>query len=349
MKNDRFDPPTKSRSAGKSDKAFYDYESDAIMDDIREFDLTDIPAFDIATLNPFHLKKYENLDAYPYIFEEDHDVLAWALAYLCDSPTAYALINHIEGTGWRFALTDLGTGGFHINLDEKIIEIDNFSFDPAALGQSEYFKMSLIYLISKVLREIWHEDHWAAVEQKFNPESVLMLERARTADSDSLAILVGWELRAAGQNGLWRFILSSEESDMAQVLTNLLDRYPSALYNGMALAHIFRQWYADEARVDAQDHMALEAFDEAMKNGDVVFGALKAKPSDFEAISMLPDGTVYLKKLGDTVAKDPFFAGLGDALNQAHLFQIIYDNEVTYVNGIPFRDAGLARRFFPQK
>ncbi len=345
MRNDRFDPPSKSRFSGKSEKEFYDYGAQPVTHDIREFDLTDDGAFDIATLNPFHLRKYENLEAYPYIFEAEHDVLAWGLAYLCDSPTAHALIQHIEGTGWRFALSDLGFGGFHLNVSDKIIEIDNFGFEPHALGQSEFFKMSLIYIMAKALREIWHEDYWGSFAQKFNPESVLMLERARTADCDSHAVFIGWELRAAGQGSLWRFILSTEESDMAQVLTNILDRYPSALYNGMAMAHIFRQWYADEARIDAQDHAALEAFDDAIKSGDSLFGELQARRADFEVLSVMKDGIIYLKNLGDTVAKDPFFAGLGDSMNQAHLFQIIYDNKVTMVNGIPFRDPALARRF----
>jgi len=345
MRNNFFDPSLKSKSTGWSHNAICEQDIKNNYGHIKQYDFTDIAAFDIGALNPFHLREYQNLEAYPYVFEGDHDVLAWALAYLCDSPTAYALIKHIEGTGWRFALSDLDTGGFHINQTDRIIELDHFGYDAKALGQSQHFKMSLIYILSKALREIWHENHLSDDIAKYNAESALMIERARTADADSVAILIGWELRGAGHNGLWRHIIASEESDMAKVLTNLLDRYPSALYNGMAMAHIFRQWYADEARIDAQDHMTLEYFDEALEEDRLEFGSAKVDPKMFEALSMLPDGTTYLKDLGNTVTTDPFFAGLNDPVNQAHLFQIIYDNEVTMVKGIPFRDSVLARRF----
>lgn len=345
MRSDRFDPVIKSKSAGWSENAICEDEIKHRYSHIKQYDFSDIAAFDVATLNPFHLRQYQNLEAYPYIFEEEHDVLAWALAYLSDSPTAYALIKHIEGTGWRFALSDLGTGGFHINQSDNIVELDHYGFDPIALGQSNHFKMSLLYILSKALREIWHENHLGDKARHYNPESVLMLERVRAADSDAVSILIGWELRGAGKNGLWRYILSSEESDMAQVLTNLLDRYPSSLYNGMAMAHIFRQWYADEARIDAQDHMILEYFDEAVLEDSLIFGSNKLSAKEVEALSVLPDGVCYLKDLGQTVSSDPFFAGLSDPVNQAHLFQIIYDNEVTLVKGIPFRDTSLAKKF----
>ncbi|MCB1784530.1 MAG: hypothetical protein KDI13_11120, partial [Alphaproteobacteria bacterium] len=45
--------------------------------------------------------------------------------------------------------------------------------------------------------------------------------------------------------------------------------------------------------------------------------------------------------------KDPFYAGLNDAINQSHIAQILYDLKVTYVQNVPFRDAELALRIFP--
>jgi hypothetical protein len=51
--------------------------------------------------------------------------------------------------------------------------------------------------------------------------------------------------------------------------------------------------------------------------------------------------------MGETIRRDPFFAGLNDPINQTHLFHLIYDTEVTMVNNVPFRDARLARKIFP--
>jgi hypothetical protein len=199
----------------------------------------------------------------------------------------------------------------------------------------------------KALRDIWHDSRLNKAHTSYKPESEIMLERARTADIDSVSILMGWELRSTGHHTLWRYILSSDDGDMAQVLINILERYPTSLYNGMALAHIFRQWYADNERIDSLDHAILEQLDERLFERDIVQGSKQATGKDFEQISILPDGCVYLNALGETVARDPFFAGFDSPINQAHLFQIVYDGKVTEIGGVPFRDASLARKIFP--
>jgi len=352
MRSDRLSPLTKPRSVTRqnSDDAAQGNQADKISSNsIREFDLQKGDIFTIADLKPLQTKEFENLDAYPYAFKQDKDVLSWATALISESALGQALLKEVENSHWKIMLNDLGTGGFHLDAFEKIIELDNYGLDAASLGQSAFFRTSLICVLAKALRDIWHENRWGAFENMYNPESVLMLERARAADADSVSVLIGYELRSAGYNDVWRHILGSDDGDMAQVLTNILERYPTALYNGMALAHIFRQWYADVARVDALDHDTLEHLDFSMRDFDgnnaFDFGDKKIKAIDLENLSTLPDGTVYLKELGETVCRDPFFCGLNDPINQAHLFQIVYDSKVTYVDGIPFRDPSLARKF----
>ncbi|HPF78289.1 MAG TPA: hypothetical protein PLF01_03255 [Alphaproteobacteria bacterium] len=352
MRSDRLSPLTKPRSVTRqnSDDAAQGNQADKISSNsIREFDLQKGDIFTIADLKPLQTKEFENLDAYPYAFKQDKDVLSWATALISESALGQALLKEVENSRWKIMLNDLGTGGFHLDAFEKIIELDNYGLDAASLGQSAFFRTSLICVLAKALRDIWHENRWGAFENMYNPESVLMLERARAADADSVSVLIGYELRSAGYNDVWRHILGSDDGDMAQVLTNILERYPTALYNGMALAHIFRQWYADVARVDALDHDTLEHLDFSMRDFDgnnaFDFGDKKIKAIDLENLSTLPDGTVYLKELGETVCRDPFFCGLNDPINQAHLFQIVYDSKVTYVDGIPFRDPSLARKF----
>lgn len=333
MRCDRFDPPTKSRSAlPASLRRASEYTV--------EYDLTEAKSFNFNTL----IQVNSQQESQQTVFDE-RALLTLALNYVQDSPLAHALTRFIRGTGWKLSFADLGYSGFHMDEEAKEIMLDHFEMEPAAIKNSKHFKMSLIYTLVKALRDIWHEEHWDVVKEDYCPEALLQLERARGADGDSVAVLIAWELRGAGKEDLWRYVLSTEESDMAQVLVNLLERYPTALYNGMALAHIFRQWYADESRINAHDHMTLEYFDMAMMGGDDIFGDRKATAKTFEKLTLLPDGISYLSQLGDTVAKDPFFAGLDDPVNQAHLFQIIYDNKITLVKDIPFRDASLARRF----
>ena len=370
MRSSRFTPLTKPRSISRNQSFVMDHakrdgqhvggESGVDFDSLTCFDLTREGIYSIKALNPLKAKKFLNLEAYPYAFEKDEDTLVWACAMLSESPAGNALLDQAKKSGWQFTLSDLGTSGYHLNTEDKIVELDHYGLDAAALGRSGYFRNSFLCVLAKALRDIWQEEHWGDFEQRYKPQAVLLLERARAADCDSLSVMIGWELRSAGYSDVWRHILGSDDGDMAQVLLNILERYPTALYNGSALAHVFRQWYADTGRVDALDHTTLEQMDETIYHGVVddidtqemtvqegedIEKKANPDPKIFEAIATLPDGSTYLKDLGETVAKDPFFAGLNDAINQAHLFQIVYDSEVTYVDDIPFRDAALARKF----
>ena len=350
LRSDRLSPLNKPRSITRKfiDDMVLDTPAHQVKTNTykpKEFDFSENSVFCLTQLNPVGTEKFINLEAMPYGFETSFDVLSWASAFLTHSPLALSLIHHAREQGWKFALNELGTNGFHLDADAKIIELDNYGLDEKSLGKSSFFRLSLLNVLSKALREIWHETKWGAFETSYKPESVLMLERARAADADSVAVIIGWQLRAAGYNDVWRHILGSDDGDMAQVLVNILERYPTAIYNGMALAHVFRQWYADLNRVDALDYCTLEQIDFMVADQSCDLGTQNVTPKDFEKLSMLPDDICYLKELGETVARDPFFNDIQDPINQAHLFQIVYDSEITYVGGIPFRDQQLARKF----
>ncbi|MEM6810905.1 MAG: DUF6782 family putative metallopeptidase [Pseudomonadota bacterium] len=354
MKSNRFFPLSKPRGVTRLyDVSQADIDTNVeVMDNIEEapegferYDLTSVEAYTISELKPLTIKKFKTLSSLPYAFKQDRDVLVWLAAMMTESPTGYHLITSAQDYGWKIALSDLGTGGFHLNIDEKVIEIDHFGFDPTTLGQSAYYRLSLLPILSKALRDINHEESFGDFESHYNPESVVQMERVRAADTDCISILVGWEFRANGYEEAWRHILASDDGDMAQVLINILERYPTALYNGMALAHVFRQWYADTNRIDAIDHDTLERLDAILTTGLDIFGHRDMKVRDVEMISLLPDGTKYLNELGDTVCSDPFFRAINDPINEAHLSQVVYDAQVTYAGNIPFQDGNLARKF----
>jgi hypothetical protein len=123
------------------------------------------------------------------------------------------------------------------------------------------------------------------------------------------------------------------------------------LFDGSALAYGFRQWYADESRVDGCDHETLESYDDILLQHEGThhpFGENRLSAEIIESMACLPDGRCYLRGLGETILRDPFFAGLHDPVNQTHLFHLMYDMEVVMVNNVPFRDVSLARKIFPQ-
>lgn len=301
-------------------------------------------------IKPSQETECDNINTLPYAFDSQKDILSWCVTLMEQSPTASALFKYISAEGWRVGIMDLHSSGFHLDMPGKTILLDHFALTPSALGRSAYFRNILLMTFIRALRDIWHEYHNVPFETQYAPEDVLMLERVRAADCDTVTVLAVWELRGAGFAEIWRHLIGSAEGDMALIFTKFLERDPTALFDGSALTYAFRQWYTDQTRVDGCDHETLEALDDILlESGEhSPFGTKKLEAQTLEALSQLPDGTCYLSGLGETINQDPYFAGLRDEINQTHLFQLMYDMEVTMVNNVPFRDRRLARMLFPQ-
>ncbi len=315
----------------------------ALSIDIREEDDLALHslALDAAGQSPDRITKFKN----------DREVLVWCAAMALKSPCGSALIHAVMHKGWTVELDDLCGGGFHLNTETKNCVIDHHTLSPAALSNSVYFRHAVLLGFVRALRDIWHEESLGRIEDAYNPEDLVMLERFRSADGDCVAIHVGWELRGAGYGDVWRYILGSEESDIAQAYSRELERNPARHFKGGVLAAAFRQWHADETRVNASDHDALEILDDilSVSRAKNPFGSERLNGRDIEALSALPGGGAYLEGLGQSMLRDPFYAGLKDPVNQTHLLHIIYDLEVVMTAGVPFRDETLARKMFPGK
>lgn len=157
VRSDRFISLSKPRSVERAGE--YDQKI--------EFNLEDDGVYDVETLNPHETRQYKNLEAYPYVFETDFDVLSWATAMMTESPLGNALLKKAQEGGWNIALNDLDTSGFHLDVQEKIIELDSFNMDAASLGRSAFYRNSLILILAKALRDIWHEDIGGAFEENY--------------------------------------------------------------------------------------------------------------------------------------------------------------------------------------
>lgn len=326
----------------------YDLTRDAAEDDAMDIACDDRTVFDLTRAPVAGTTR--DIASLPALFTTDEDIFTWCQAVLNHSPAARVLLHDATAHGWRFGTADLHGGGYYMDADNREILLDHFSMNPAALGRSLYFRNAFLTAFIRALRDIAHEENNTVAGPHYTPEHILMRERVRAADCDTLVILSVWELRCAGFADIWRHLLGSEEGDMAMIFTRYLERDPSAFFDGSALAYAFRQWYADQARVDTVDHATLEMLDDVLMQSDALnpFGHREMQDNDIEALSALPDGTRYLAGLGRTIMADPFFAGMNDPINQTHLFHLMYDTEVTMVNNVPFRDGRLARKIFPK-
>ncbi len=281
--------------------------------------------------------------------DDKHAVLSWAIAQLSTSPSARAMLKEAEKNGWSLALEALGGPDFHLDVPEKLIVLDDQDLVTSALSASEYFKNAVLVSMIRALRDVWQEKRHGAFDTEYGPEAVMMLERTRAADLDTLAVLVAWELRGEGEGSLWRHLIGSEDGDIAMHFSGYLERDPASLFNGKALAAAFSQWFRDERRVNSCDHEVLNYLDGVVQDYEECegFGRKKLTPIGIEMLSCLPDRTAYLQGQGPEVLSDPLYAGLTDPINQAHFMQILYDLKVVRVQSVPFRDARLAEMIFP--
>lgn len=290
----------------------------------------------------------QDLEARAWHFQNDSDIVEWLAHMACQSPTARALVLEAREHAWQIGFEDLAQAGFDVDAAQGIILLNHCGLEANALGRSAHYRHFVLVSFLKALRKAHHDSHTNEKEQELRPDALLMVERARTADCETQAILCAWELRAAGYGDVWRYVLGSEEGDMAMVFTRAMDKDPAGFYDGSVFTRTFCQWYGDEERITTHDHGVLERMDEGIKAGQV-FGTRPLQAQDIENQSDMPDGRFYLVGMGQNITSDPYFLTMNDPINESHLFQIVYDSRVVMVEGVPFRDSKLAALIFPDK
>ncbi|MBP7722780.1 MAG: hypothetical protein KA155_09630 [Alphaproteobacteria bacterium] len=271
----------------------------------------------------------------------DREFIAQNLKQLSQSASARLLIKEAGEQGWRIGLSHLEHHDFHLDVPAKTIVLDNHGLDAEGFARAPYFYHAVQASLIRALRDAWQEKRHGGFDENYTPESVLLLERIRAADSDVMTVAIAWEM-----NGdLWRHMTGSEDSDIALAFSSALEKDPVS--NGRALTAAFRQWFRNVTRVNTCDHETLEYMDEVMNANGPVFGKKRAGKICVEVLSCLPDKTAYLRGLGDDILSDPLYAGLSDPINQTHFMHVMRDSSVHYVQNVPFRDAALAAKIFP--
>lgn len=338
--------PTRFERKGPQGPKSIDQE--VIICHYRGKDGTAIPASPVPLKSiPFDsIRTFHNLEAYPYAFDADYDVLQWLTAMAGESPTARLLLKDAQNGDWMIGLDDLQGAGYIIDEERGVILLDHYGFTAGSLGRSAHFRNAVFTNFTRALRDAWHARQQYNIENTYRPDAILMLDRAIAADLETIVIITGWELRAAGHTDIWRHILGSEEGDMAMIFTRALEKDPAGFYDGSAFARAFCQWYGDESRVAQQDAGALEALDEGMALG-LKFGTSPLDAASLEKIATLPGTRAYLEGMGANIVTDPYFVAMHDTINESHLFQIVYDSKVVLAGGVPFRDSKLAEKIFP--
>ncbi|MCB1651678.1 MAG: hypothetical protein KDI46_06465 [Alphaproteobacteria bacterium] len=287
--------------------------------------------------------------------DDRYDILCWIVRSALESPMAARMLEEAKDEGWSVALEDLsgdqGQGpDFHLDVPERLIVLNDSGLMLAALGRSQYFCNSLLISFVRALRDVWQEKRHGGFNALYGPEAVLMLERVRSADMDVMAVLCAWELRSLGHGGIWRHLIGSDMGDLAMRFSTYLERHPADASLHGALEAAFTQWFRSEERMDACDHEILEDMDGLMKaceSAEEAFGTERLQSQGIEILSCLPDKTAYLQGRGREILNAPLYSGMNDAVNQAHLMQIMNDLKTVRVQGVAFRSRALADKIFP--
>lgn len=278
-------------------------------------------------------------------------LLRASLLKIQKSPVGAILIQDAIQNGWCLGLTGLENKDFHLEIEGRYCLLNSDDMSSKTIFESEYFSNALVFNLICALRDIWQERRYGALEEIYDIESLLMLERIRHADCTTLAVLVAWELRSHECYDLWRHVLGSQDGDMALAFSKMVEKHPSSYFNGSALRASFIQWYNNAERVNICDHDTLEYIDSILAGelsvSSQLFGKNKLEARTVEILSCMPDKTAYLQGMGEEILSNPDYAGMHDPINQNHFFHIIYDQNVHFIEDVPFRNIELAKKIFP--
>ncbi len=278
----------------------------------------------------------------------DAEILSWSLGMICESPIGRALALSARQAGWSVGLEDEDYESHDVDLTDRALYLPRGIVELKSQIMVAESRHAMMMNLVRGLRDIWHITMGHATPPDLCPQDLIKKERIFAADLDSLAVCVAWDLRSAHHNEVWRTVLSGPLSDMAMNFMGVLkgdnrDNIP------LATAYAFHQWYKDDGRVSDVDRTTLEAMDYVLNTSAVrnPFGSQRLSPNDIERMMRLPSGEQYLLGLAPTILHDPNYMRFSDPFNEAHLYHIMKDLEVTRVEAVSFRDADLARRIFP--
>jgi hypothetical protein len=286
--------------------------------------------------------------------DDELRILSHCFQILEHSPAACALMDKAAMHDWAVTLSDLEDAqDYHIDMPERKIIINMDGLSHEAIARSPYFQTYILSALVRSLRDAEQETYFHGFDANHTPEDILFFMRARYADLAVMNILIAWELRAQGDNALWRHVVGAEDGDIALRFIAALEK--EGTHRNDALRKAFDQWYKNTERVDAADHDALNIMDmiiaeEREDTGTLnPFGARKMDADVLIKLSCLYDKTAYLCTNTADILRDPFYAGLSDEVNQTHFMQMTRDIMSITINNVPFRSESLARRMFPNR
>lgn len=198
----------------------------------------------------------------------------------------------------------------------------DLGYQPDLLQKSEKGVSRYLVSFAGGLRRSWHHHTGNGPDVSLKPEDFLRQCRCAEADIEAVTHLIAWELRSGGASFLWRHLLSGPNGDIALIFERAISENPKGQFDGRALKSAFDQWFAERARSNSCDHLALELMDLALIQQPSIVGKENLRASSITGLGFLPNGRNYLA--GRLFTGD-WYDGLDDEFNRAHLRHIERD------------------------
>lgn len=266
-----------------------------------------------------HLSVRDVLDG-GVLHDDDIKPLRKILKILKDSPTAGYLIDQVISYDFKISIDeDLSWDESGFEKSTSTLLVPKFSL--ADLKTAKHAGRLLATMASALRRALKvNQGHNEQFDLK--PLDFLRLNRVVEADIDAVTVQICWELRTAGDASAWRQILAGDHGDIAVVFANAMKTYPMGQFDGKALRAAFRQWFADCARTNDADHMALEYLDMALAYHDQ-YDITADRNLDENDLRKIQKNLPFPNYLENMNIKNSWFDGLKDPFNQVHLHHIL--------------------------
>lgn len=281
------------------------------------------------------------------------DALRFALARIMATDIGRALAMDIRFEHWSCDVVGEDDPS-HLNISQKIISIPLPCAHVSHLNRFSDYKSIFVLAVFESLRRMWHVNVGAPSSNCWAFRDLLLWNRCLRADLDLMNIVFAYQDHGLGHADLWRFMLASPQSDMAQFYAESMNEFPVDVLSDDhfdLLADIYMSWFYDDHRVNQCDTMTLSALDDLLRDSTSlgVIGTNKITAHDIVGLSLYPQGGApYLEVMASEIIYTQDYRDIRCPILDAHADQIeseLTENALHTSNLLVFRDPSLNRLF----
>lgn len=188
-------------------------------------------------------------------------------------------------------------------------------------------KGDLINMLARELRRAWQHSEGALVNPlTFEPEEAILVNRAQQADVVMMSIKMAWELKLAGENEAWDYLVGSPMADVSRMFENKASADFRTLNNGEAARAAYDQFF-DGARTKIHDKRIIH---QMLLDETGYIKSRTARPHVsmdlFRRLGQLPNGRNYLSMSNQQrLPTDAMYTTVEDRANANFLWFIKFE------------------------